>query len=107
LLTEISDEFGGRTLKVASGFREHSYARESKHQAGRACDFSIEGVPNEALFAYLSTLEGVGVGYYPNSSFVHVDVRAKSTRWTDDSAPGQAPQKTRQGASAADAGSED
>lgn len=93
LLTEVSDRFGGRPLRIASGFREHSFARESKHKLGRACDFSIEGVPNEALYEYLSTLQGVGVGYYPNSTFVHLDVRSKTTRWEDHSAPGEAPRR--------------
>lgn len=93
LLTTVSDTFGGRPLRVASGFREHSYARESKHKTGRACDFSVEGVPNEALFQYLSTLEGVGVGYYPNSTFVHLDVRPKTTHWVDHAAPGEAPKQ--------------
>jgi uncharacterized protein YcbK (DUF882 family) len=105
LLTEVSDKFGGRPLKIASGFRENSFARESKHKSGRACDFAVEGVPNDALYAYLSTLSGVGIGYYPNSSFVHLDVRPKTTHWTDYSEPGEAPRKAAGasgGASAAD-----
>lgn len=93
LLTEVSDKFGGRTLRVASGYREQSFARESKHKLGRACDFTIEGVPNEALRDYLLTRNGVGVGYYPNSSFVHVDVRPTTTTWTDYSKPGERPRK--------------
>jgi hypothetical protein len=107
LLTTVSDTFGGRPLKIASGFREQSFARESKHKVGRACDFSIEGVPNEALFRYLSTLDGVGVGYYPNSSFVHLDVRPKTTHWVDHAGPGEPPRKSSQQATAerdADAG---
>jgi LysM repeat protein len=94
LLVAVSDKFGGRPLTVVSGFREHSFARESKHKLGRACDFSIDGIPNEALFEYLSTLEGVGVGYYPNSTFVHLDVRPKTTHWVDYAGPGEAPRKT-------------
>ena len=93
LLAQVSDKFGGRPLRIASGFREKSFARESKHKQGRACDFSVEGMPNEALRDYLHTLEGVGVGYYPNSSFVHLDVRAKTTHWTDHSAPGEGPRR--------------
>src|SRR5690606_38450752 len=91
LLAKVSDTFGGRRLRVVSGYREHSHAKESKHKLGHACDFSVEGVPNEALRDYLLTLPGVGVGYYPNSSFVHLDVRKKKTQWTDHSQPGQAP----------------
>lgn len=92
LLVKVSDTFGGRTLQIVSGFREHSYAKESKHKKGHACDLSIEGVPNEVLRDYLLTLDQVGVGYYPNSSFVHVDVRPQSTQWVDRSSPGERPE---------------
>lgn len=92
LLVKVSDTFGGRPLKIVSGFRENSYSRASKHKRGQACDFSVEGVPNEALRDYLLTLDNVGVGYYPNSSFVHLDVRPVSTQWVDRSAPGERPE---------------
>jgi LysM repeat protein len=92
LLIKVSDTFGGRPLKIVSGFRENSYARESKHKTGRACDLSVEGIPNEVLRDYLMSLDQVGVGYYPNSSFVHVDVRPESTHWVDRSAPGERPE---------------
>jgi uncharacterized protein YcbK (DUF882 family) len=91
ILIRVSDTFGGRPLRIASGYREHSYAKESKHKAGEACDFTIEGVPNEALRDYLLTLDSVGVGFYPNSSFVHLDVRSQKTTWIDTSTPGSAP----------------
>lgn len=91
LLVKVSDTFGGRPLKIVSGFREHSHQKDSRHKHGQACDFAISGVPNEALRDYLLTLEGVGVGYYPNSSFVHLDVRKTKTTWVDHSGPGQAP----------------
>lgn len=91
ILVKVSDTFGGRPLRIVSGYREHSYAKESKHRLGRACDLSVEGVPNEALRDYLLTLDQVGVGYYPNSSFVHVDVRSQNTQWVDRSSPGERP----------------
>lgn len=91
LLAQVSDVFGGRPLRVVSGYREHSHAKESRHKLGHACDFSIVGVPNEVLRDYLLTLDGVGVGYYPNSSFVHLDVRRIKTIWVDFSGPGQRP----------------
>ena len=78
-------------MNIASGYRERSHSRDSKHKTGRACDFSIEGVPNEALRDYLLTLPSVGVGYYPNSSFVHLDIRRGKTEWIDLSRPGKAP----------------
>jgi uncharacterized protein YcbK (DUF882 family) len=76
---------------VVSGFREKSHAKQSHHKKGEALDFSIDGVPNWALRDYLRTLDHTGVGYYPNSSFVHVDVRARGAYWVDLSRPGAPP----------------
>jgi uncharacterized protein YcbK (DUF882 family) len=91
LVVRVSDTFGGRPVRVVSGYREHSFAVESKHKVGRAFDFSIPGVPNSALRDYLRTLPNVGVGYYPNSTHVHMDVREASAYWIDEAGPGEAP----------------
>lgn len=92
LLAKVSDTFGGRPLRVVSGYRERSYAAASRHRTGSALDFSIPGVPNEAVRDYMRSFDKVGVGYYPNSSFVHLDVREGDTYWIDYSGPGEAPQ---------------
>jgi hypothetical protein len=57
---------------------------------GLACDFRVEGVKDTELRDYLRrTFDKVGVGYYPNSSFVHLDVRKdRSAFWIDYSGPG-------------------
>jgi hypothetical protein len=102
LLVQISDTFGGRPLRIVSGFREKSHEKDSKHKHGQACDFSIPGVPNSALRDYLATLDGVGVGYYPNSSFVHLDVRDSNTQWVDAAGPGQPPQYAHTGGGSSD-----
>jgi uncharacterized protein YcbK (DUF882 family) len=94
LLSNVSDTFGGRPIRVVSGFRESSYVAESKHKTGHAIDFSIPGVPNSAVRDYLRTFKNVGVGYYPNSSFVHFDVRNHNSHWTDYAGPGQPPRLT-------------
>jgi|GEM_PF-251750 len=94
LIAQISDQFGGRELRIVSGYRTQSFVAASKHKEGRAIDFSIPGVPNEALRDYLRTLGDVGVGYYPNSSFVHLDVRGYSAYWVDYAGPGEAPKKS-------------
>ena len=96
-LTQVSDYFGGRRIIVVSGYRQESsnrYTARSNHALGRAIDFRVEGVPNEALRDYCHTLSGVGVGYYPNSSFIHLDVRNQTTHWTDVSGPGERPRYT-------------
>jgi len=94
LIAQISDKFGGRELRIVSGYRTQSFVAASKHKEGRALDFSIPGVPNEALRDYLRTLDNVGVGYYPNSSFVHLDVRGYNAYWVDYAGPGEAPKKS-------------
>lgn len=94
LIASISDKFGGREMRIVSGYRTKSFVAASKHKQGKALDFSIPGIPNEALRDYLRTIEGVGVGYYPNSSFVHLDVRGYNSYWIDYSGPGQAPKKS-------------
>lgn len=99
LLARVSDHFGGRTIHVVSGFRSAGgYTREtSQHVAGHAVDIRVDGVPNTALRDYLRTFEHVGVGYYPRSTFVHFDVRERSTYWVDWSRPGEAPRYQRRG----------
>jgi uncharacterized protein YcbK (DUF882 family) len=94
LLGTVSDHFGGRTIHVVSGFRPYSpaqYTRHSNHNIGKATDFWVEGVPNSALRDYCRTFRNAGVGYYPNSAFVHLDVRTSKVFWVDYSRPGEAP----------------
>lgn len=99
ILARISDHFGGRVIHVVSGFRHAGgYTRESsQHTHGNALDIRIDGVPNTELRDYVRTFDRVGVGYYPRSTFVHVDVRPRSAYWVDWSRPGEAPQYQRRG----------
>lgn len=90
----VSDHFGGRTIRVVSGYRPYSptqYTRHSNHNVGRAMDFAVEGVPNTVVRDFCRTLQNAGVGYYPNSTFVHLDVRSVKTYWVDYSRPGERP----------------
>jgi len=97
LVSRVSDHFGGRQLNILSGFRPAGgYTRESsRHTRGEAVDLRVTGVPNTVLRDYCMTFSSVGVGYYPRSTFVHLDVRTRSASWTDWSRPGQAPQYSR------------
>lgn len=97
LIGLVSDHFGGRTLHVVSGFRPYSpvqYTPHSNHNLGRAMDFSVEGVPNTVLRDFCRTFRNAGVGYYPNGTFVHLDVRSAKTTWVDYSRSGEAPRYT-------------
>ena len=63
---------------------------ESRHSRGKAVDLLLPGVPLLDLARQARTLGRVGVGYYPNSGFVHLDIRERhSVFWIDRSAPGR------------------
>ena len=95
-MQRVVDHFAkaGKTPNVhlVSGYRPTSEG--SFHQSGHAIDFRLEGVQNEAIVEFCKTLSDVGCGYYPNSSFVHMDVREAGTghvSWIDASGPGESP----------------
>jgi uncharacterized protein YcbK (DUF882 family) len=91
VLAYLADHFNGRTLVIVSAYRSEAENSESRHARGAAVDIRVEGVPNETLRDYCLTLRRVGVGYYPRSSFVHVDVRDREVYWVDWSRPGEPP----------------
>jgi uncharacterized protein YcbK (DUF882 family) len=49
-------------------------ASHSQHLLGKASDIRIQGVPLARLHEAALSLRAGGVGYYPVSDFVHVDV---------------------------------
>jgi hypothetical protein len=94
LLGIVSDHFGGRKIEVISGFRPYTptqHTPHSNHNVGKAIDFRVVGVPNEVLRDFCRTLKNTGCGYYPNSTFVHMDARSSQAFWIDYSRPGEAP----------------
>ncbi len=94
LLAAVSNHFGSRKVEIISGFRPYSalqHTTHSNHNIGKAVDFRVPGVPNEVVRDYCRTLRDVGCGFYPNSTFVHMDVRDKSSFWIDYSRPGEPP----------------
>lgn len=74
-------------VHVISGYRSGSTT--SRHGLGRAIDFVLPGVSDTRLAAWLRPQGYVGVGIYPTSGFVHLDVRAHSYFWRDASGPSQ------------------
>jgi uncharacterized protein YcbK (DUF882 family) len=94
LLGMVSDRFGGRQVTVVSGYRPYSptqYTPHSNHNFGRAVDFYVDGVPNTVVRDYCRSFRNAGVGYYPNSTFVHLDVRSGKVYWVDHAGPGEPP----------------
>jgi uncharacterized protein YcbK (DUF882 family) len=93
LLYQTGKNFYGHRIEVISGYRSPKVARNPKspHKLGLACDFRVAGVGNVTLREYLrKAFDHIGVGYYPNSTFVHLDVRkGPSAFWIDYSGPGE------------------
>ncbi len=89
-LQAIAAQYPGKPIYIVSGHRPLSNG--SYHQSAQAVDISVRGIKNEDLVAFCRSLPNTGCGYYPNSSFVHVDVRPAGTGhvyWIDASHPGE------------------
>ena len=54
--------------------RSAGVAAHSQHLFGKACDIRLQGVELTNLHKAALTLGAGGVGLYPVSNFVHVDV---------------------------------
>ena len=83
MLYKISQRTGERIVLI-SGFRTPAYAAPaSYHIRGMAADIRIPGMTT-LMVRDLARAMGVrGVGYYPRSQFVHVDLREEPYFWTD------------------------
>jgi uncharacterized protein YcbK (DUF882 family) len=85
VLSHVYDHFGGRPIEVTSGYR-NQLGTTSYHFKASATDILLEGVKPTVLRAFVESLDtgGMGIGLYPRSGFVHVDVRPlPSYRWID------------------------
>ena len=87
ILSHVYDHFGERRIEVTSGYRNQRRTT-SNHYRGSATDIHVPGVAPRQLRAFVETLDagGMGVGIYPRSGFLHIDVRPPpSYRWIDHS----------------------
>lgn len=93
LLVAVANHFPDATIEIVSGYRHVSrHTDRSNHTRGRAIDMRVEGVGKRRLFELLRrSFDDVGVGYYPNGTFVHLDVRDRATIWVDYSGAAQTP----------------
>jgi uncharacterized protein YcbK (DUF882 family) len=87
-LVELLYRIAQRThqrIELVSGFRApmFSLAQLSYHTRGMAADIRIPGM-TPLMVRELARAMGIkGIGYYPVSQFVHVDVRDEPQEWTD------------------------
>jgi len=90
LIYRLADHFDAKQINLISGYREPEDATESHHADASAADFMIPGVPLAAVARVARRFGHVGVGFYPVSGFIHMDVRSGSSFfWADRSGPGK------------------
>lgn len=77
MLADVSAHFDGRVITFVSGYRTGAAEREtSPHRGARALDFRVNGVSLIAVRDYMwKYYDDVGIGWYPNENFVHMDHR--------------------------------
>jgi len=89
LAYRIQMHFDAQEVRVISAYRTPRARNASNHGRGRAIDMVVPGVSDADVADFARELGFVGVGIYPTSGFVHVDVRDRSYFWVDASAPGR------------------
>ncbi len=96
ILYKTARHYHNAKLFIVAGYRAPKIAKQkgnprSPHKRGVAADFQVAGASIESVRDYLrSTYHHIGVGFYPNSGFIHVDVgRQKDAFWIDYSGPGE------------------
>ena len=84
LLYRISQRTHQKIVLI-SGFRApmFSLAALSYHTRGMAADIRIPGMTALMVRELAASMGVRGIGYYPVSEFVHVDVREQRQYWTD------------------------
>jgi uncharacterized protein YcbK (DUF882 family) len=87
-LVELLYRIAQRTrqkIELVSGFRApmFSLAQLSYHTRGMAADIRIPGMTPLMVRELAQSMGVKGIGYYPVSQFVHVDVRDEPQSWTD------------------------
>jgi uncharacterized protein YcbK (DUF882 family) len=88
LVYRVQKQFAAQELRVISGYRTPRVGH-SNHGRGRAIDLVVPGASDEDVARFVRGLGFTGVGVYPTSGFVHIDVRERSYFWVDSSAPGK------------------
>jgi uncharacterized protein YcbK (DUF882 family) len=87
LVYRIETHFGVPEVRVVSGYRVPKPGSHSNHGKGRAMDMIVPGVADAEIARFAREMGFVGVGVYPTSQFVHVDIRPRSYFWVDFSRP--------------------
>jgi uncharacterized protein YcbK (DUF882 family) len=87
VLADIADETGG-DIELISAYRAPKSGHDHNfHTQGMAADIRVKGMRAWDLKRTANALAVPGLGYYPTTKMIHVDVRDTPYRWTDWSGP--------------------
>jgi uncharacterized protein YcbK (DUF882 family) len=89
LVYRVAARFDAPEVRIISGYRTPRPGSHSNHGRGRAIDLVVPGASDEDVARFAREQGFVGVGVYPVSGFVHLDVRERSYFWVDYSGPGR------------------
>ena len=86
ILQKVRNNFG-KPVVINSAYRTENHNKKvggsanSQHKYGMAADIRINGIAPKTIATYINKLmpNSGGIGVY--SSFVHIDVRTKKSRW--------------------------
>ena len=86
MLADVAEHYPGKTIEYVSAYRaSRDESATSPHRHATAIDFRIRGVKLRAIRDYLwRSYTGIGVGWYPEGQYIHIDSRPKlhDTSWT-------------------------
>lgn len=75
MFADVAARYPGKTFELVSAYRRTD-SRTSRHRQARAIDFRIQGVKMTEVRDYIwSTHTELGLGWYPESNFIHMDHR--------------------------------
>jgi uncharacterized protein YcbK (DUF882 family) len=86
MLADIAERHAGMTIEYVSGYRaSRDESATSPHRRASAIDFRIRGANLREIRDYVwKTYSHVGVGWYPQGQYIHIDSRPElnDTSWT-------------------------
>lgn len=86
MLADIAWQYRGHTIEYVSAYRaSREESRTSPHRHATAIDFRVRGVRLGSIRDYVwRTYTGIGVGWYPEGHYIHIDSRPAKhdTSWT-------------------------
>ena len=86
MLADIADRYTGKTIEYVSAYRvARNESSTSPHRHASAIDFRIRGIQLREIRDYVwRTYTHVGVGWYPQGQYIHIDSRPdlNDTSWT-------------------------